>query len=66
MLVGSLAYSVGQGTNIATSCSIGHRLGSGIAVAVAKASAAALIQPLPWELPYAKGATLKRQKIIIN
>ena len=32
------------------------RLGSQVAVAVA------LIQPLPWELPYAVGATLKSKK----
>ena len=31
-------------------------------VAVAQASAAALIQPLAWELPYASGAAVKRGK----
>ena len=34
----------------------------GIAVAVAQAPAATLIQPLAQELPYATGATLKRKK----
>ena len=38
-------------------------LGSGIAVAVACASSyIALIRLLAWELPYAMGAALKRQK----
>ena len=37
-------------------------LGSGVAVAVAVASAAALIQPLAWEPPYAAGAAVKRKK----
>ena len=37
-------------------------LGSGIAVAVAQASAVALIQPLAWEWPYATGAALKKTK----
>ena len=36
------------------------RLGSGIAVAVA--SVAAPILPLAWELPYARGVTVKRKK----
>ena len=35
------------------------RFGSGIAVA--QAPAAALIPPLPWELPYAAGVALKRK-----
>ena len=34
-------------------------LGSGVAVAVAEASAAALIQFLLWELPWAAGAAVK-------
>ena len=37
-------------------------LGSGIAVAVVRPVATALIRPLAWELPYAAGAALKRQK----
>ena len=36
-------------------------LGSGIAVAVAQVTAAARIQPLAQELPYATGAALKRK-----
>ena len=37
-------------------------LGSGVAVAVAEASAAAPIGTLAWELPHAKGMALKRKK----
>ena len=41
------------------------RLGSHVAVAVVYRSAAvALIGPLAWELPYAMGMALKRQKKI--
>ena len=40
-------------------CRLQVQLGSGVAVAVAQASAAAPIQPLAWELPYAAGAALK-------
>ena len=39
------------------------RLGSGVAVALAVVvTAAALIGPLAWELPYATGAVLKGKK----
>jgi len=38
------------------------QLGSGIAVAVARPAATAPIQHLAWELPYAAGVALKRQK----
>ena len=38
------------------------RLGSQVAVAVARAAAVALIGPLAWEPPYAAGAALKSQK----
>ena len=37
------------------------RVGSLIAVAVVYTVAEAPIQPLPWELPYAKGAALKKK-----
>ena len=36
-------------------------LASGIAVAVGRPAAVALIRPLVWELPYAVGASLKRK-----
>ena len=39
-------------------------LGSGVAMAVAQASAPAPIQPLAWELPYATGVALKRKKMM--
>ena len=38
------------------------QLRSSVAMAVAKTSAAAPIQPLPWELPYATGTAIKRKK----
>ena len=41
------------------------RLGSGVAVAVVPA-AEALIRPLPWELPYATGATLKKKLAVVG
>ena len=37
-------------------------LGASVAVAVAQAAGAALIQPLAWELPYAASAAVKRKK----
>ena len=38
------------------------QLGSGAAVAVAKAADAALLQTLAWELPYAAGLLLNKKK----
>ena len=38
------------------------QLKSGVAVAVAQATAAVAIQPLAWELPYATGSALKELK----
>ena len=38
------------------------QLGSPVAVAVAMASSYSSIQPLGWELAYALGAVLKKQK----
>uniref|UniRef100_A0A8D1V556 Uncharacterized protein n=1 Tax=Sus scrofa TaxID=9823 RepID=A0A8D1V556_PIG len=43
-------------------CRSQTRLGSGIAVALCRPSATALLRPLAWEPPYAMGAALKRQK----
>ena len=45
---------MGQGSDIAVSCGVGCRRGSDPTVA--------LIQSLAWELPYAEGAALKKQK----
>ena len=42
------------------------RLGSGFAVAVTWAMAAALIRPLAWEVPYAARVALKRKKKKLN
>ena len=42
-------------------CRSKTQLGSGIAVLRCRPAAAALIQPVAWELPYAMGAALKRQ-----
>ena len=39
------------------------QLGSGVAVAVDRLAAAALIRPLAWELPCAVGVALQRKKI---
>ena len=55
MWVRSLACSVGQESGIAMSCSVGHRCGSDPALLwlSCRPAAAAPIQPLGWELPYA-------------
>ena len=52
---------MGEGSSIAASCGVGHRLTS-IVMTVAQSSAAALIQPTAQELPNAAGVTLKRKK----
>ena len=46
------------------SCDVGHRRGSDLVLLWlwCRLAAAALIQPLAWEPPYAVGAALKRQK----
>ena len=45
------------------SCGVGHRYGLDLALLWLwpRPAAAALIQPLAWELPYAAGAALKRK-----
>ena len=62
-----LAHSVthsGYRSGIAVSCGIGHRCGSDQALLWLwrRLVATSLIIPLAWELPYAMGAVLKRQK----
>ena len=37
-------------------------LRSGVAVAIAQVTPVALIKPLVWKLPYARGAALKKRK----
>ena len=55
---------MGSGSGIAMSCGVSCRRGSDMAVLWlwCRLVAAALIRPLAWELPYAAGAALKRQK----
>ena len=45
-------------------CGVGRRYDSDLALLWLwhRLAAAALIQPIAWELPYAEGAALKRQK----
>ena len=47
---------------VAVSCSVGRRRGSDLAWLWCRPAAAALIQALAWELPYAAGVALKMQK----
>ena len=50
-------------SGIAISCDVGHRHGSDLAALLwlwCRLAAAALIQPLAWELPYAMGVVLKK------
>ena len=42
------------------------QLGSSITLVVTQAAAAALTGPLAWELPYAMGAAIKRNKNYVN
>ena len=44
------------------SCGVGHRHGLDAVLLRCRLAAAALIQPLAWELPYAAGVVLKRKK----
>ena len=48
------------------SCGVGHRLSSDLALLLLwlwfRAATAAPIQPLAWELPYAMGAVLKKER----
>ena len=55
---------MGYGSGSAVSSGVGHRCGLDLALLWlwCRAVAAAPIQPLAWELPYAPGAALKRKK----
>ena len=44
------------------SCDVGSRHGLDLALLWYRLAAAALIQPLAWELPYAMGTALKKKK----
>ena len=48
--------------SIAMSCGVGRRCSSDLAWLCRRLAAAAPIQPLAWEPPYATGVDLKRQK----
>ena len=64
MWVQSLASLCGSGIWCCRKCSVGHRRSSDLALLWlwCRSAAAALIQPLAWELPYATGVILKRKK----
>ena len=47
---------------VSVSCGIGHRHGLSLSLLWLWLVAAALIQPLAWELPYTRGAALKRKR----
>ena len=56
---------MGQGSSIAVSRGVGRRLGLNPEKLLwlwRRLAAAAPIQPLAWELPYATGAALNKQK----
>mgnify|MGYP001354307167 CR=1 FL=1 len=61
MWVLSLTHSVGKGSNIAKSCSVGCRCSSDLALLWlwCRPIAAALIRSLAWELPYVAGVAVK-------
>ena len=60
--------SVGGGSSVATSCGVGHRRGSdsGLLWLRCRLATAALVGPLAWELPYAIGAGLKKEKRLLH
>ena len=62
--VRSLALLSGLRIGVAVSCGIGHRFGLDpmLLQLWCRPAATAPIQLLDWELPYATGAALKRQK----
>ena len=60
--VGSIP-ALAQGSGIAMNCGVGHRCGSDPALLWLwhTLAAEALIRVLPWELPYASSAALKKK-----
>ena len=62
--VQSLALLSGLRSGVAMSCGVGHRRSSNPALLWlwCRPAAVALIPLLAWEIPYAAGAALKRQK----
>ena len=57
-------HSAGQGSRVALSCGVGHRWGSDpmLLWLWPRPAGATPIQPLAWELPYAKDVALERKK----
>ena len=57
-----------QGPSVDVSCSVGHRCGLDMVLLLLwlwrRPAAAALIQPLGWELPHAMGTALKSKKYL--
>ena len=51
-----------KGSGVAVSCGVGHRCYLDPKLLWLWSAAIVLIQPLAWELPYAEGVALKRQK----
>ena len=64
MWVQSLDLLSGLKSGIAMNCGIGHRHGSDPTLLWLwyRPAATAPVQPLAWELPYAVGTALKRQR----
>ena len=62
-LVPGLAQCV-KGANVVASFSVGHRHSLDVVLLWLwyRPAAVALIQPLAWELPYAKGVALKKKR----
>ena len=54
---------MGEGSGVAMSCGVGRRHGLDLAW-LWLWPAAALIQPLAWEIPYAASGTLKKKKFL--
>ena len=58
-------HSMGRGSSVALNGSVGHRHGSDPALLSLwqRPAAAAPVQPLAWEPPYAVGMALKKKKL---
>ena len=54
--------SVGEGSGVAVSCSVGCRRGSDPALLWCRPASTAPIRPLAWETPYAAGAAQEMAK----
>ena len=60
-LIPGIAWEV-KGANVAMSCSIGCMCGLDLVWLWRRLAAAAPVQPLAWEPPYATGMALKKEK----